>query len=66
MGHPLVDEFVRARDFRPEFLRRCQRVFREEVQPALDATQALTTENASLRAQVEALMAKSSKKTVAA
>ena len=64
MGHPLVDEFVRARDFRPDFLRRCQRVFREEVQPLFDERDTLLTENADLKAQIEKLTVK--RKTVAA
>ncbi len=63
MGHPLIDEFVRARDFRPDFLRRCQRVFREEVQPLFDERETLLTENADLKAQIEKL---TKRKTVAA
>jgi hypothetical protein len=51
MGHPLIDEFCRAHDFRPDFLRRCQREFRE-VQSHLDQREALLTENADLKAQL--------------
>ena len=36
MGHPLIDEFCRAYSLDQSFLRRCQREFREQVQPLLD------------------------------
>lgn len=55
MGHPLIDEFCRIGGaFHPEFLRRCQRVFREEVQPQLDERDRLLKENAALTAQMQA------------
>ncbi len=55
MGHPTIDEFCRAHDFQAHFLRRCQRVFREEVQPQLDERERLLDENAALKAQIETL-----------
>ena len=51
MGHPLIDEFCRANTFRPDFLRRCQQVFREEINPALGELEVLRTENAELKAK---------------
>ena len=62
MGHPLLEEFCRANNqLRPEFYRRCQRVFREEVNPMYErGEQAAVTiaekdrEIAELRAQLEA------------
>ena len=59
MGHPLIDEFCRAQQLHPEFFRRCQRVFREEVQSQLDERERLLTENADLRAQLEVCHAQS-------
>lgn len=53
MGHPVIDEFCRAREFRPDFLRRCQRIFRDEVIPLLDEREHLLRENADLKAQLE-------------
>jgi len=53
MGHPLIDEFCRAQQLHPEFFRRCQRVFRDEVQAQLDERERLLVENAALRAQLE-------------
>jgi len=58
MGHPLLDEFCRAREFRADFLRRCQREFRDTIQPLLDERDALLTENATLKAQLEAVPAR--------
>jgi hypothetical protein len=52
MGHPLIEEFCRAHDFRPDFLRRCQRVFRDEVQPLIDERERLLVENADLKAEL--------------
>ena len=49
MGHPLIDEFCRAHDFKPEFLRRCQREFRDIVNPLIDTLEA---DNARLRADL--------------
>jgi regulator of replication initiation timing len=54
MGHPLIDEFCRAHDFRPDFLRRCQRVFRDEINPLLEEREQLLVENAHLKAQLDA------------
>lgn len=55
MGHPLIDEFCRAGTLHPDFIRRCQRVFRDEVQPLMDAGQQAIAENAELKAQIAAL-----------
>ncbi len=60
MGHPLVDEFCRANELRPDFFRRCQRVFRTEVQGQLDERESLIEENAALTARVAELEARSS------
>jgi hypothetical protein len=53
MGHPRIDEFCRANTFKPEFLRMCQRVFRDEVNPVFDEVERLRAENADLKAQIE-------------
>jgi hypothetical protein len=47
MGHELIAEFCRAHELRTEFFRRCQRVFRDEVQPQLDERERLLVENAA-------------------
>lgn len=52
MSHPLIEEFCRAHQFDPSFLRQCQRVFREEVQTQLDERDRLLVENAELRAKL--------------
>lgn len=60
MGHPLVDEFARISGLsncQPHFFNRCQRTFREELNPVWDAHEALVRENADLKAQVAALEA---------
>lgn len=62
MGYPLIDEFCRAHELRPEFFRRCQREFRNEVQPMLDQREQLLVENAALKAQVAELTAKADRK----
>ena len=63
MGHALVDEFCRCSgEFAPSFLRRCQRVFREEVQPRLDERDVLWAENQSLKAELEKLKVKAEKR----
>jgi hypothetical protein len=54
MGHPLIEAFCRqSGQLQPEFYRRCQRVFRDEVQPMLDERDRLIEENATLKAQLE-------------
>jgi hypothetical protein len=54
MGHPLIEAFCRqSGQLQPEFYRRCQRVFRDEVQPMLDERDRLLEENAALKAQLE-------------
>lgn len=57
MGHPLIEEFCRQAglELRPEFFRRCQRVFRDEVQPRLEQADVLEAENAALKARIETL-----------
>jgi len=61
MAHPLVEEFCRAGQLRPDFFRRCQRVFRAEVIPQLDERETLLAENATLKAEVAGLKAKKAK-----
>lgn len=61
MGHPLIDEFCRAHTLRPDFFRRCQRVFRDEVQVQLDDLDQLRRENADLRAQLDRVRSKAQK-----
>ena len=53
MGHPLIDEFCRAHQFDPSFLRRCQRVFREEVQPLIDERDQLEQRVRELQADLD-------------
>lgn len=62
MGHPLVDEFCRAHQLDPSFLRRCQRVFRDEVQPQIDERTVLLEENATLKATLKELTDKAARK----
>jgi regulator of replication initiation timing len=58
MGHPLVEAFCRqGGTLQPEFYRRCQRVFREEVQPMLDERDRLLEENARLKDEIATLRA---------
>jgi len=63
MGHPLIDEFCRAHVLNPEFLRRCQRVFREDVQPQLDERDRLLARVSELEAENSALRVRHAKKT---
>lgn len=63
MAHPLVEEFCRAKGaLRPDFFRRCQRVFRDEVIPMLHEGQRLAIENAALKTQLADLQDKASKR----
>ncbi len=63
MGHPLLEEFCRqSGQLRPEFYRRCQRVFRTEILQALNEGEQAKAELADVRAQLEALKAKSDKR----
>lgn len=55
MGHPLIDEFCRAQTLHPDFIRRCQRVFREDVQPLIDQGEQAIAENVELKAQIAKL-----------
>lgn len=52
MGHPLIDEFCRAHTLHPSFIHRCQREFREQIQPMLDEREQLLVRVAELEAQV--------------
>lgn len=63
MGHPLLDDFCRQKglELRPEYYRRCQRVFRDEVTPMLEERDRLLEENAALTAQIEKLTARKGK-----
>lgn len=65
MGDPLIEEFCRiysADSMRSEFFRRCQREFRDRVQPQLDERERLLVENAELKAQIEQLTAPKTRK----
>lgn len=53
--HPLLEQFCRAAEFRPEFLRRCQREFREQLAPLLDERDRVLAENIELKARIDAL-----------
>lgn len=58
MGYPLIDEFSRINSLdscQPSFFRRCQREFRDNVQPMLDERERLLVEVETLREQVEQL-----------
>jgi hypothetical protein len=52
---PMIEEFCRAHELRPEVFRRMQRYFATEVGPRLEALQA---ENAQLRATLAAASVK--------
>lgn len=58
MGHPLLDEFCRISgvgNCQAHFFNRCQREFRDTINPALDERERLLVENANLKAQIAAL-----------
>lgn len=68
MGHPAINEFCRVKSIgslRLDVFRRMQRLFRDEVNPRLDERDVLLEENAALKAELEALKVKASKKTPA-
>lgn len=68
MGHPAINEFCRVKSIgslRLDVFRRMQRLFRDEVNPRLDERDLLLEENAALKAEIETLKAKASKKTPA-
>jgi len=68
MGHPAINEFCRVKSIgslRLDVFRRMQRLFRDEVNPRLDERDLLLEENAALKAELEALKVKASKKTPA-
>lgn len=59
MGHPLIEQFCQqSGELRLDFYRRCQRVFRDEVQPMLDEAERLKVENAELKAQLDKVKSK--------
>ena len=64
MSKALLQEFCRVSglSLKPEFFRRCQREFREQILPLFDAYDQIVAENAALKAQIE----KRAKKDVAA
>ena len=69
MGYPLIDEFCRVSSMdscRPDFFRRCQREFRDIVQPQLDERDRLITEVAELREQLLRATKKTQRAEVAA
>lgn len=47
--HPIIDEICRARDVRPDVLRRWQRQLRDEMQPLLDELETLRAEKAAVK-----------------
>jgi len=49
MADPKLEEFCRAHDFKPSFLRDMQRYIRDEVQPKLEERERLIVEVESLR-----------------
>ena len=49
----MIDEFCRAKTLQPHFLNRCQREFRDQIQPMLDERDRLLVEVADLKAQLE-------------
>lgn len=66
MGYPLIDEFCRINGLgacQPSFFRRCQREFREHVQPMLDERDRLLVETVELREANAQLTARLSGKT---
>jgi hypothetical protein len=49
VGHPLIDEFCRVAgvgNCQSHFFNRCQREFRDQIQPLLDERERLLEENA--------------------
>jgi hypothetical protein len=41
---PIIEQLCRARELRPDVLRRMQRYFRDEIQPKLDRLEQLEAE----------------------
>jgi len=62
MGDPKLDEFVRAHDFKPSFLRDMQRYVREVVQPLLDEREQLIEKNHALNEELIALKKRNGKR----
>lgn len=61
MGHPLIDEFCRVPGVgacQPHFFNRCQREFRDTIQPLLDEREQLLVENATLKEAIDAAQAR--------
>lgn len=63
MSRALVEEFCRISGLalKPEFFRRCQREFRDNILPLYDERDRLLEENASLKADLEKATAKARK-----
>lgn len=51
MADPKLEEFCRAHDFKPNFLRDMQRYLRDEIQPKLEERERLLDEVSSLKAK---------------
>lgn len=65
MAHPLLEQFCRIQGIsacQPHFFNRCQREFRDDLQPKLDERETLLVENAALKAENAELKAKLEKK----
>lgn len=55
MADPKLDEFIRAHDFKPSFLRDMQRYMRDIVQPRLDERETLIEQNHALAEEIATL-----------
>ena len=55
MADPKIEEFCRAHDFKPSFLRDMQRYLREQIQPRLDERDVLIEQNHALSEELHAL-----------
>jgi hypothetical protein len=54
---PIIEQLCRARELRPDVLRRMQRYFRDEIQPKLDELDALKAEQAKAKTAKKAVQA---------
>lgn len=69
MGHPLIDEFCRVAgvgNCQSHFFNRCQREFRDQIQPMLDERERLLIENDALKKRAEELEAAAARRQPAA
>jgi hypothetical protein len=62
MADPKIEEFVRAHDFKPSFLRDMQRYLRDTIQPLLDERDRVIEENHRLHEELIALKKKVGKR----